>query len=113
MAIMSERARRGDAVPPLYRAGIRYVRDGESALPGAGPEDWQDCIEAITRGEADCKSLACYRAAELRLQGVKAFAQFRWRDRDRGSLYHIIVQHPDGTIEDPSAKLGMFDRRHY
>lgn len=112
MVVMADAAKRGFPIPPLYSSGIRYVRDGESNLSDVGPEDWQDCVEALSRGEADCKSLACYRAAELRLSGIRAFAQFRWRDRDRGSLYHIVVQLPDGTIEDPSARLGMFDRRH-
>ena len=101
-------------LPPLYSSGVRYVRDGESFGRDDGPEDWQDAEELLARGVGDCKSLACYRAAELQvLYGIKAFAQFRWRDKEVGSLYHIVVQHPDGRIEDPSAKLGMFDRRHY
>ena len=100
----------GCPLPPLYQSGIVYVRDPPlyESTDVRGPEDWQDAIEILKRREGDCKSLACYRAAELHVRyGIAAFAQFRWKDRDPGSLYHIVVQHPDGRIEDPSAKLGM------
>jgi hypothetical protein len=108
LIIMGKERDAGRSVPLLYESGIRYVRDGLSGDREYGPEDWQDCLEANYRREADCKTLACYRAAELNFRyGVKAFAQFRWRDRDVGALYHIVVQHPDGSIEDPSARLGM------
>lgn len=87
--------------PSLYSSGVRYVRD----LPGQ--EDWQSIPEAIARRGADCKTLACWRAAELLVRGHRAYPQFFWRDRDNGATYHIQVQHLDGQIEDPSRILGM------
>jgi hypothetical protein len=89
--------------PGLYESGTTYVRDEK------GVEDWQDCGEVLRRRKADCKSLVAYRVAELRIRhGIPAMAQYLWKDRpDGGSLYHIQVQYPDGTIEDPSRKLGM------
>jgi hypothetical protein len=73
-----------------------------------GREDWQDIPETIRRGDGDCEDLACWRAAELNVkQGIRAFPTFRWRVRGTGTLYHILVQYPNGQIEDPSRMLGM------
>lgn len=57
----------------------------------------------------NCEDLACWRAAELTVRGgVKATPTFRFKPRANGSmLYHIVVLLPDGSIEDPSKKLGM------
>ena len=89
--------------PFLYSSGIVYRRDE------SGKEDWQSIPELLKRGEGDCKSLACYLAAELYVtQGIKAFPQYRWRDRSAGgATYHIVVQMPNGAILDPSKRLGM------
>jgi hypothetical protein len=89
------------ATPSLYETGIRYVRDPVPV------EDWQTIPELLYRGCGDCKSLACYRVAELLRQGVKAIVQFRWRGNGNRATFHIQVQLPDGTIEDPSKILGM------
>lgn len=75
----------------------------------AGHEDWQDIPTSLALGTADCEDLACWRAAELTVrQGIKATPTFTFKPRRNGGmLYHIIVKLPDGTIEDPSKKLGM------
>ena len=94
--------RRHPNTPLLYQAGVRYLRDAP------GVEDWQSIPEVRSRGVADCKSLACWRSAELLVSGQRAYPQFFWRDRDNGgATFHIVVQHLDGTIEDPSRILGM------
>jgi hypothetical protein len=57
--------------------------------------------------------LGPWRVAELIHAGVAAKIRVQWRarrnaDGTQGRKYfHIVVRHPDGTIEDPSAKLGM------
>lgn len=85
-------------LPPLYDAGVRYIREG--AQPR---EEWRSAVEVIEHGGGDCEDLATYRAAELQLAGEDARAI-----AVRSSLgWHIVVRRGDGTIEDPSARLGM------
>lgn len=54
--------------PALYDAGVRYQRDQ------AGVEDWCPIPEVLRRRAADCKSLACWRVAELQALGEYAAA---------------------------------------
>lgn len=93
---------RNNRLPPLYRAGVRYVREPR------GSENWQDASTLVRAGEGDCEDLACYRTAELRNNGKKADPYIRWR-RDSATgmyIYHVLVKRPGG-LEDPSLKLGM------
>ena len=91
--------------PPLYGSGMRYQRENYS---GPHPEDWRDAPEMLRRGGGDCEDLACYRAAELRVQGEPAKAMFHAAERSSGGrLFHIIVMRGDGSLEDPSRALGM------
>jgi hypothetical protein len=93
---------RKNRLPPLYKAGIRYVREGR------GNENWKDCVTLYRDGEGDCEDLGCYRTAELRNNGKKATPYIRWRlDPKSGTyIYHVMVLRPDG-LEDPSRVLGM------
>ncbi len=90
-------------LPPIYRAGVRYVRDDP------GQEDWCDALEIIKQGHADCKSFAAWRVAELRENGIMARCEIAQPRLLPGGmlLYHIRVRWPDGRIEDPSLVLGM------
>lgn len=94
---------RGEQAPNLYPSGVRY----EEEPPGL--ELWQDVPTALRMRIADCEDLACWRVAELRVRyGVMARCFIIPQLQDSGSyLYHIVVQHPDGRIEDPSRALGM------
>lgn len=97
--------------PPLYDSGVRYW------MARAGKPDWQDVAETLARRLGDCKDLACWRVAELRNAGIWARPYIRYAVRivRRGifkpplrlSVYHVLVQMPDGELEDPSAILGM------
>jgi hypothetical protein len=89
-------------LPPLYETGIRYHR--EARLPdGSSREQWLTAPVIYMRKAGDCEDLGCFRAAELQLQGIDAHAICK-----RSSVgFHIVVQYADGTIEDPSRKLGM------
>lgn len=103
--------------PPLYQAGVHYEREN-------GTEEWLDIPTIIEAGWGDCEDLACWRVAELRMQGRHAGPYVRYRNRDGVFHYHALVMHyrrtvsrgPDGRIverfvpagiEDPSKKLGM------
>lgn len=88
--------------PLLYDLGVRYERQAE------GQEDWYDVPSGIYAGKTDCKVLACWRVAELRRAKVAAEPAFiRYDNPDGTYLFHILVRYPDGTLEDPSAMLGM------
>lgn len=93
--------------PALYTSGIRYQREPRGP-DGIVREAW--CSYPVmlyrwrkSRTGSDCEDLACARAAELQLKGIAATA-IAVRS---GVGWHIVVRHPDGTIEDPSKALGM------
>lgn len=98
-------------VPSLYASNVRYQAERYPA------EEWQAIPALYARGEGDCEDLACARVAELVVRsGVQARPTFRFRRLNhhgepdisgRFSLYHILVELRDGTVEDPSALLGM------
>jgi len=58
---------------------------------------------------SNCKDLACWRAGELIVRlGIMAKPVFIRQERPGdGPLYHILVEMPDGSYEDPSIILGM------
>lgn len=91
----------------LYETGIFYKPESRSE-PNPGVERFQTAESLYEIGSGDCDDLACVRAAQLRLQGVRASAV---PIRSPGVGWHIVVQLPDGSVEDPSARLGMLNRR--
>lgn len=84
--------------PSLYGAGVRYRREPLRG-PARAREHWQTIPEVLTAGYGDCEDLATWRAAEL--PGARA-VPVRVR-----SGWHIVVLLPDGSVEDPSRRLGM------
>jgi len=86
-------------IPLLYRTGVRYRK---------GPE-WSTLEDVLARGWADCKLLTAWRIAELALRGQHATARVVLV-RAQPELWHVMVRMPDGSIEDPSKKLGMNSR---
>lgn len=93
-------------LPPIYESGVRYEPEPE------GQEDWMTALALFqlpaNKRVGDCEDLACWRAAELQMRGIAAHPVFVWRKMPNGShLYHIVVRHPNGDIEDPSKRLGM------
>jgi hypothetical protein len=107
--------RKNPGTPSIYRAGVSY----EVPPDDGTDDDWRDIPTVIKLGKGDCDDFACWRAAELRLQGVAARAVAdilydpiitkrlnRSADKPFFSV-HILVQLPDGRREDPSRALGM------
>lgn len=95
--------RRG-LVPPIYSpqaAHVRYQRESP------GREVWQSALEVFRSGRGDCEDLASWLAASYQLVGVDAHAVII---DIRPGLKHCVTRLPDGTIEDPSKKLGMNGR---
>ena len=89
--------------PALYSSGVVY-------RPEAGTEHWQDIPTLLQKRSGDCEDLACWRAAELRRQGVFARPYIKWRRVGNSWRYHALVRLPDNRIEDPSLALGMHGR---
>lgn len=91
-------------LPLLYESGIRYRR--EFCLAPGVPETcerWLTAAQLFLEKFGDCDDICGYRCAELRLQGERAVAFPR-----RSPVgWHILVRRGDGSVEDPSKKLGM------
>lgn len=87
--------------PPLYQAGVRYEREPR------GRESWQTALATFHRKRGDCEDLAIYLAASKRLVGLSAKAVII---DIRPGLKHCVVRLPDGSLEDPSKRLGMQGR---
>lgn len=82
------------ALPGLYASGVRYKADGDV---------WRNALAVLENGEADCKSLASYRAAELIASGRPARVIVH-RSGPRTLHARVLTE---GRIEDPSRRLGM------
>lgn len=90
---------RGVPVPPLYDSGIRYQREPD------GREWWQTVLDNHREGEGDCEDLATHRSAELEVHAGEFAAPIAIKSGRR--TYHAQTERGDGSIEDPSARLGM------
>ncbi len=92
---------RHPSAPPLYEAGVRYRREPR------GVEEWRALPELLASGHGDCEDLAAARTAELVVSGEDPGAFALARPTKKRGLWHIVVQRSDGTVEDPSRRLGM------
>lgn len=92
------------ATPNLYESNVRYSPEAE------GQERWQGIPTTLRNRMGDCEDLAAWRAAELNVRhGIAArpLVVVSQRYPDQKRLYHVVVERPDGSIEDPSFLLGM------
>lgn len=93
---------RHPSTPQLYQSGVRYRREPP------GSERWLSVPAILRTGFGDCEDLACWRAAELRIRGIRAKAFPTLVPSVSGrELWHIKVGVLGGEVEDPSKKLGM------
>lgn len=100
---ISSMTKRSRAVPKLYASGVRYQNEP------AGQPDWCVDIPVILRRRwGDCLHLCAWRVAELREQGENAQVRMYWLFPAKNQrMFHVQVRRADGSIEDPSRKLGM------
>ncbi len=95
----------GKTVAPLYESGVYY----QSEPPGE--EEWLDIPSLYRQGFGDCEDLAAALCAEYRCQGIPAVCCIKHKRHDTPNgvvtMVHVMVLMPDGSIEDPSAMLGM------
>lgn len=92
--------------PRIYDSGVRYQEE-----PAGTTEEFAAIPVILSRGWGDCDDLAPWRVAELREQGEDARIRIQWKQLPQGKLYHIVVRREDGSVEDPSALLGMYQPR--
>lgn len=92
-------------IPMIYESGVTYRREVLCNSNGVVHtcEEWLTAHECVARKYCDCEDLGPYLAACYRLTGEKAQAYAR----PSACGWHILVRRADGSIEDPSAKLGM------
>lgn len=94
---------RDNKLPPLYKAGVVYVREKDTEI-------WKDPIETYLDGFGDCEDLSIWRIAELRNNGKWAEPYIRYRVVDGVFIYHVLVKRASDKFEDPSKILGMTGR---
>ena len=97
---------KGVDTPELYGGGITYRREPP------GREWWESAADVLgvhTARSGDCEDLAAYRAAELRVFEGDPDARVVVVPTRRGK-FHAIVEHGDGTREDPSRVLVAQER---
>jgi len=100
---LKARVASGNPVPDIYKAGVRYQNE-----PDNGEEEFADIPTVLSRGWGDCDDLAPWAVAQYRLRGEKATIRMTWKTLSSGGrLFHVQVRRGDGSIEDPSALLGM------
>lgn len=86
---------------PLYRSSVSYRREAE------GRETFASPVLVATRGHGDCAHLCLWRVAELRNAGIAATFDIFIQERETSRTFHVRVRLPDGSVEDPSIRLGM------
>jgi hypothetical protein len=107
-------------LPHLYDTKVRWVRtrpfvapmcDGDVCEKPEKADLWRDIQQVYRDLEGDCKDLVAIRLAERWLLGdVDARPEtIRYPDAlgPGYDLFHVVLVHGDGTVEDPSAYLGM------
>lgn len=85
--------------PSIYKAGLRYGLANKTA--------WYTTPILHGKKIGDCKDFACDRTADLWIageMGAKPFLKFVGNRQ-----WHAQVERANGQIEDPSAKLGMWE----
>lgn len=97
------RAANAGYFPTLYNAGVEYEREPPRR------EWWQTALDNFTVRVGDCEDLANHRAAELVVYTGEPARAVTVRTGPRA--FHAVVRRADGTIEDPSAALGMLRGR--
>ena len=99
-AFASARLRRKFPYPFLYSTRVKY-REEEPEREGV--ETFTFPWDTFSRGCGDCEDLCIWRLSDLIFQGEAASISVEWN----GPLLHVQVRRADGSLEDPSERLGM------
>lgn len=102
-ALIRSRKAAGKPLPAVYQAGIVWKKPPDS-------EDMVDIPTILRRGWGHCLHVSCWRAAELREQGINAtihITRQRLGADKKGRLFHVLLRLPGGKTECPSKILGM------
>ena len=90
------------AIPPLYRSGIRYQVEPWSEQA----QSYSDCLEIIGRRWTECKGATAWRLAELRNaarsedEALKYSIHVSHKELAPGRLlFHVKIRLPDGSFE--------------
>ncbi len=110
---MTDQLAAGLDAPLLSEAGVRYQREGDKngfengwlSVPWILKRKRFDPLTRRFYRFADCKALAAWRAAELRVLGDPNAMAYPIQAGPR--LFHVVVVHGSGLVEDPSAEYGM------
>jgi hypothetical protein len=88
--------------PSLYQSHVVYRNQTW------GDDQWWDIPTLMSMGKGACEDFVAWRVAELTLAGEAAKVDvITQQDRAGRVVYHVVVKRENGTIEDPSALLGM------
>lgn len=93
--------------PLLAQSGVRYRRQE------LGHDRWIDIPRMLETKSGSCDDLIGWRCAELLVRGENARPVLQVQDLgvlrsgQPFTLYHVLVQRADGSIEDPSRAHGM------
>lgn len=88
-------------VPPLYSSKVYFKPEKR------GVETFVDALQTYQTGFGDCAHLSVWLCAEYRSKGEKASIAIQWILPKGFRLFHVVVRRENGTLEDPSAILGM------
>lgn len=88
--------------PLLMESGVVYKAERK------GDEVWKDIPHVLLAMHGDCEDLVSYRVAELLFTGHTAKPILEKFPLENGDVYyHVLLEHGEGVIEDPSRALGM------
>ena len=89
------------ALPPLYGSGIVYQED---PAYGSGIERFHLPFEVAAKGVGDCNDLVLYEVARRRAK--RGNDSVTIADYIGNGSMHAQIRRGDGTVEDPSIRLG-------
>ena len=98
---------RNQPIPWLYDSGIRFRAEDENQ----GYDEIPTILGMLESGYGDCAPLVAARVAELRERcGENATVKIYWRPERSPLPFHAQVRRKNGSVEDPSRRLGMAER---
>lgn len=92
-----------NALPPLYESGFVFKEDPNY---GSGIERFRLPVEVAAAGFGDCDGLSVYELSRLLATGEDPDADISIGDYMGDGGMHAQIRRGDGSIEDPSVKLG-------